>query len=125
MLVCRLADGRPHGRLLAWNASGSRRGSTTLEPNQPSQDQDRDRSDLREPESGRRTAARASLAVGCVSLVVGFFAFAWFFLTAIMFMDNPGAALPFVRAIEALFAVGVGSLLLGCLLWYSSKAEPR
>jgi hypothetical protein len=97
-----------------------------MEPNQPSQDQDGDGSDSTgEPESGLKTAARASLAIGCVSLVVGFFALAWFVMTAIMFMDNPDAARPFETAIEALFVVGVGSLLLGCVLWFSSKSDPH
>ena len=94
-----------------------------MEPGQPSHDPGGDRSDPGEPESGRKTAARASFAVGCTSLVVGFFALAWFVATAITYMDNASGALPYERAIEALFGVGVASLLLGCLLWFSSKFE--
>ena len=76
-------------------------------------------------ESGRETAAHAVLAIGCVLLVLGFFALPWLVVNALISMDNPAAAQPFETAIEALFAVGVGFFLFGCLLWASSRVSSR
>jgi len=97
-----------------------------MEPNQPNQDQNGDRSGgTGEPASGVQTAATAALAIGCVSLVLGILALGLFVMTAFVFMDNPQAAQPFETAIKALFAVGLGSFLLGCVLRFPSGTKPQ
>jgi hypothetical protein len=76
------------------------------------------------PPAGLKRLARALLLVGCLCTALGFLVLVFFVLTAFMYMDNPGGTDPFETAIKALFAFGLGSLLVGGVLSLEARTPP-